>query len=92
MLTGEHGKIGCKWKIADVTRALHSGCMVTGPVDKPRQDVMMTASGIYVVEPGIVNKVMKDLKLKPVLKYKREGNLYLAEMTMTGFTRQGPQM
>jgi hypothetical protein len=85
VLNGEHGKVGCSWKIADVTRALHSGAQVTGPVDKPRQDVLMNSEGIYVVEPGIVKKMMKTMK--PVMEYKREGNLYLAEVNMTGFTR-----
>ena len=87
MLTGQHGKADCKWKVADVTRPLHSGTQVTGPVDKPRQDVLMNAGAVYVVEPGVVAKMMKSLK--PVMEYKREGNLYLAEMAMTGFTRQG---
>ena len=85
VLKGEHGKVGCSWKIADVTRALHSGAQVAGPVDKPRQDVLMNADGIYVVEPGVVKKMMKTMK--PVMEYKREGNLYLAEVNMTGFTR-----
>jgi hypothetical protein len=90
MISGEHGKVGCSWKVADVTRALHSGAQVTGPVDNPKQDVLMNAAGIYVVAPGVVKELMK--KMKPVMEYKREGNLYLADVTMTGFTRQVPGM
>jgi hypothetical protein len=88
MLIGQHGKVGCKWKVADVTRPFHSGTQVTGPIDKPRQDVLINAGAVYVVEPCVVAKMVKSLK--PVMEYKREGNLYLAEMAMTGFTRQGP--
>jgi hypothetical protein len=85
MMSGEHGKVGCTWKVADVTRALHSGSQVTGPVSKPRQDVLMDAGAIYVVQPGVVKEMMKQLK--PVMEYKREGNLYVADVSMTGFTR-----
>ena len=86
MLNGQHGKVGCKWKVADVTRALHSGCQISGTTENPRQDVLMNAGGVYVVQPGVVQKMMKNLK--PVMEYKREENLFLAELTMTGFARQ----
>ena len=42
-----------------------------------------------VVPPGIVAAIMKIIK--PVSEYKRNGNLYTAEMTMSSFPRQGPQ-
>ena len=87
MCTGEHGKVGCEWRVADITRPLHGGTQVTGPIDNPRQDVIMNAEGVYVVEPGVVKEMLK--KLKPVVEYKRKGNLYLAKMKMTGFTRPG---
>jgi hypothetical protein len=87
LCTGEKGQVGCQWKVADITRPLHGGTQVTGPIDNPRQDVLMNARGVYVVEPGVVDEMLK--KLKPVLEYKRKGNLYTAKMKMTGFTRQG---
>jgi hypothetical protein len=87
MCIGEHGKVGCEWKVADITRPLHGGTQVTGPISNPRQDVLMNAEGVYVVEPGLVKEMLK--KVKPVVEYKRKGNLYLAKMKMTGFTRPG---
>ncbi len=32
---------------------------------------------------------MREYNIKPVLEYQREGNLYLAEMEMSSFRRQG---
>ena len=40
-----------------------------------------------VVPPGIVNDILK--KVTPVAQYDREGGLYVAEMTLSGFARQG---
>ena len=40
-----------------------------------------------VVPPGVVNEILK--KVKPVAQYHREGGLYVAELTLLGFTRQG---
>ena len=50
----------------------------------------MNSEGIYVVEPGVVKKMMETMK--PVMEYKREGNLYLAEVNMTCFTRPDAAM
>ncbi len=86
-LEGTHGMVGCKWQLADVTRPLHSVSRVTGPVDGPgKQDVLFTNKRCVVVPPGVVDKIMKSVT--PVMEYHREGNLYLAEMTMSAFGRQ----
>jgi hypothetical protein len=34
-----------------------------------------------------VDRILKEVK--PITEYHREGNLYLAEMTMSSFGRQG---
>ena len=42
-----------------------------------------------VVPPGTVKEILK--RIKPVMRYQREGNLYIAELTMTSmpsFQRQ----
>ena len=45
-------------------------------------------NGMGVVVPaGWVDKVLE--KVKPLAKYNREGGLYLADMELSGFTRQG---
>ena len=41
----------------------------------------------YVVTPGIVKKIMETIKA--VAEYDRVGGLYIAEMTVSSFTRQG---
>ncbi len=88
LLEGEHGAVTCKWQLADVTRPLHSVGQVTGPVDgPPKTDVLFNNQKCVVVPPGVVAEILK--KVKPIAEYKREGNLYLADMTMSVFGRQG---
>ena len=41
----------------------------------------------YVVAPGIVNSTMKHISF--VAHYERDGDLYLADMTVTRFPRPG---
>ena len=87
-LTTKHGVVGCRWQLADVTRPLHSVSRVTGPEEGPgKQDVLFNNKRCVVVPPGIVEEIQK--KVAPVMEYKREGNLYLAEMAMSSFGRQG---
>ena len=40
-----------------------------------------------VVPPGVVDTVLKYVK--PLMQYDREGELYVAEVTMSGFARPG---
>ena len=42
-----------------------------------------------VVPPGVINKILK--KITPIAEYPREGGLYCADMTLSGFTRQGQE-
>ncbi len=89
-LEGEHGAIGCDWDLADVSRALHSVSKVAGPFEGPgKQDILFNIKRCVVVPPGVLEAIMKHVSA--VAEYKREGNLYVAEMTMSSFQRQEPK-
>ena len=89
-LEGEHGSVGCDWDLADVSRALHSVSKVAGPYEGPgKQDIVFNNKRCVVVPPGVLDAIMKHVKA--VAEYKREGNLYVAEMTMSSFQRQEPK-
>ena len=75
------------WVGADVSRALHSVSKVCGQPTAPKQDVLFNAGKCYVVAPGIVDQVMRHIK--SVAEYDRDGGLYTAEMTVSGFARPG---
>ena len=69
---------------------MHSVSAVAGPAGGPskaKQDVLFNNDLCVVVPPGIVNEILK--RVKPVARYDREGNLYVGEMTMSSFPRQG---
>jgi hypothetical protein len=90
IMNGKHGKVGCNWQMAAVSRALHSVGVVAGPKDGPgKQDILFNNEKAYVVAPGIVKKIMEHCKA--VAEYDREGNLYVGEMTLQSFHRQGAQ-
>ena len=87
-LTSARGDVGCDWRMADVSRPLHSVAKVTGPKGGPgKQDVLFDNDKCFVVAPGTVKKIMKSIQA--VAEYEREGNLYVADMTLSGFGRQG---
>ena len=87
LMPGESGTVGCRWQTADVTRALHSVSTVAGPPGvEGRQDVLFNNTCCYVVEPGIVERILRETK--PIATYPRKGNLYLADMKLSSFTRQ----
>ena len=88
MLGSNHGEVACKWQCADVTRARHSIATITGaPEGEGKHDVLFNNKVGVVVPPGFVDEILKHVT--PIIEYQREGNLYLAEMTVSGFTRQG---
>ncbi len=79
--------VGCDWRMADVSRPLHSVAKVAGPKGGPgNQDVLFDNDSCFVVAPGTVKKLMRTLAA--VAEYKREGNLYIADMTLSSFGRQ----
>ena len=63
---------------------------ITGPSDGPgNHDVLFNDRTCVVVLVGVVDAVL--LRIKPVAEYKREGGLYLGEVTLSDFVRQGPE-
>jgi hypothetical protein len=88
--TGSAGDFTTDWSCAEVTRALHSVSKIAGPEDHPTgyQDVIFNNKRCCVAPPGIVNLIMT--KVKAVAEYKRAGGLYLADITLSSFARQGP--
>ena len=88
IMSSKHGKVGCNWQMAAVSRALHSVGIVAGPKGGPgKQDVLFDNDHAYVVAPGVVKEMMKHLKA--VAEYEREGDLYVGEVSLSSFTRQG---
>jgi hypothetical protein len=88
IMKSKHGKVGCNWQMAAVSRALHSVGIVAGPKGGPgKQDILFDNDHAYVVAPGVVKQIMKFLT--PVAEYDREGNLYVGEVSLSSFTRQG---
>ena len=88
IMSTKHGKVGCNWQMAAVSRALHSVAIVAGPKGGPgKQDVLFDNDNAYVVAPGVVKAMMKHLEA--VAEYDREGNLYVGEVSLSSFTRQG---
>ncbi len=89
-LDGPHGPVGCDWELADVARPLHSVSCITGEPEGPGdQDVLFNNRRCVVVPPGVVERILREVT--PVMEYKREGNLYLAELTMSAFARPGQE-
>ena len=88
MVQKGYAKIGSRWQCADVTRPLNSVSTVCGAYDGPGvQDVLFNNKTCYVVPPGVVERIMREVQA--VAEYPREGNLYVAEMELSSFTRQG---
>ena len=92
---GMNGQVGCKWQVADVTRALQSVSTTTGPAEGPgTHDVLFNNRLGVVVPPGVVDKLlalMEKKGKKPIATYPRRGGLYTAEVELSGFSRQGPK-
>ena len=87
-MSGARGAVGCKWDLADVTRSLNSVSQICRPENGPgKADILFNNQRGVVVPPGIVDQILK--KVAPIAEYPREGGLYVAEMTLSGFTRQG---
>ena len=92
VLESDLGAVSCGWKAADVTRPLHSISKICGPAGgavNSKQDVLFNNDVCVVVPPGIVAEVLK--RVTPVAAYAREGSLYVGDMVLSSFTRQGPK-
>ncbi len=81
-------QIGCRWRVAGVSRPLHSVSCIAGPEEGPGEaEAVFSNKRCVVVPPGIVDKIMQ--RVKPITEYRRKGGLYVAKMTLSGFARQG---
>ena len=88
ILESDESRVSCEWAVSDVNQALHSVAKVTGPPKVAgKQDVLFDNDQCVVMPPGIVKALLK--KTKPVMRYEPEGNLYLANLRMSSFIRQG---
>ena len=86
LMTGQHGKVIHRWSLAKVAPV----GQLTGTCDGPgNHDVLFNNRTCVVVPAGVVDAVLKQIK--PVAEYKREGGLYLGEVTLSDFVRQGPE-
>ena len=81
-------KVGGRWTACEVIRPLQSVSATAGPEDGPgEQDVLFNNRLGVVMPPGVVKKLL--WRIKPVMRYERGGNLYLAQLRMSSFIRQG---
>ena len=91
-LGSDLGSSGCSWEAAGVSRPLHSVSKVAGRPEgiKHSRQIVLFNNGICVaVPPGTVAEILK--RVTPVASYAGEGDLYVGDMTMSSFRRQGPQ-
>ena len=92
ILESDKGSVGCSYAAADVSRPLRAVSQICGPVGGAavaKQDVMFNNDLCVVMPPGLVRELLK--RIKPIAQYDREGNLYVGDMIMSSFTRQGPE-
>ncbi len=95
-MKGKHGDVNCNWQMAEVTRPLNSVSQMCGPADHHtgNVDVLFNNKRSVVVPPGVVEKIIQAMAArgeKPLAEYERSGNLYVADMTLSSFTRRGAQ-
>ena len=80
-------KVNCDWSVAEVVKPLHAVCKITGTTAAPKHDVLFTAGRAVVVPHGHVDSILRTVK--PLMQYDRQGDLFVAKLSMSGFTRQG---
>ena len=71
----------CAWSVAEVVRPLHVVCKITGIVEEPKHDILLTDGRAVVVPHGIVENLLKTMK--PLMHYDRKGGLFVAKMTVS---------
>ena len=79
--------VDCDWSVAEVVKPLHAVCKITGTIAAPKHDVLFTAGRAVVVPHGHVESILRNVK--PLMQYDRQGDLFVAKLTVFGFTRQG---
>ena len=79
--------VACDWSVAEVVRPLNAVCKITGTVEAPKHDVFFTAGRAVAVLHGHVETLLRNVKF--LMQYDRQGDLFVAKLTMFGSTRQG---
>ena len=83
-----NGELLLGTNVCEVSRSLHSISQIAGPEDGPGvHDVIFTNKKGVVLPAGLLDEILK--KHKPILKYDRKGGLYVTEVKLSSFTRQG---
>ena len=87
--SADGNRVSCAWQASDVNRALHSVAKVCGPkcAGNAKPDVLFDNDVCVVGTPGVVKAILK--RMEPVMQHEREGNLYVAELTMSSSPRPG---
>ena len=65
-------------------------CNYGSPGHPGKQDVLFNNKRRVVVPAGVVEEICK--RIQGIAEYPREGNLYVGEFDLSGFTRQGADM
>ena len=83
-----NGQLLLNTNVCVVSRALHSISQIAGPEGGPGvHDVIFTNKKGIVLPAGLLDEILK--KHKPVLEYDRRGGLYVTDIKLSSFTRQG---
>ena len=77
----------CDWSVAEVVKPVHAVRKITGTVEAPKHELLFTAGGAVVVRHGHVESILRIVKR--LMQYDRQGDLFVAKLTVFGFTRQG---
>ena len=86
-MEGAQGPVVVPWHVADVSKTLQSVSETTGDPEGPgRYDVLFNNRLGVVVPAGIVDEILKQVN--PLATYPREGNLYVADVQLSTFSRQ----
>ena len=89
LMQNSETKVGARWNACGVTRPLQSVSKTAGPEDGPgEQDIMFNNKLGVIMPPGLANMILKHIK--PVATYPRHGGLYVCELELSSFPRQGP--
>ena len=75
--------MACDWSVAEVVQPLHAECNITETVEAAKHDVLFTADRTVVVRHG--HREISLRNLKPLIQYDKQGDLFVAKLTMFGF-------
>ena len=89
LMTGQKGTVIGRWSLVNASRPLHSVSRNTWPFDGAgNHDVFFNNKSCVVVRAGVVERLLSTYDTTPVAEHRREGDLYMADIVMPGFSRQ----